>query len=66
VGCILLAVILYIVSVISVPAMVFFPAYSIYFFASRYPALDALIHPGMPLPPQTPEVPPLPPQPITG
>lgn len=50
VGCIVLALILYVVSVISVPAMVFFPAYSIYFFASRYPALDALIHPVSPLP----------------
>jgi hypothetical protein len=55
VGCILLAVILYIVSVISVPAMVFFPAYSIYFFASRYPALDALVHPA-PLMPPAPEM----------
>jgi hypothetical protein len=44
-GCALIAAILYVVSVISVPAMVFFPAYSIYFFASRYPALDVLIHP---------------------
>lgn len=51
VGCILLAAILYVISVISVPAMVFFPAYSIYFFASRYPALDALIHPAAPSPP---------------
>lgn len=55
VGCILLAVILYIVSVISVPAMVFFPAYSIYFFASRYPALDALLHPVTPVLP-APEI----------
>jgi hypothetical protein len=54
VGCILLAAILYVVSVISVPAMVFFPAYSIYFFASRYPALDALIYPSAPLPPTVP------------
>jgi hypothetical protein len=51
VGCLLLAAILYVVSVISVPAMVFFPAYSIYFFASRYPALDALIHPAPPTQP---------------
>jgi len=54
VACVLLAVILYVVSVVSVPAMVFFPAYSIYFFASRYPALDALIHPSAPLPPTVP------------
>lgn len=50
VGCAVLAAILYVVSVISVPAMVFFPAYSIYFFASRYPALDALLHPTPPFP----------------
>jgi len=55
VGCILLAAILYVVSVVSVPAMVFFPAYSIYFFASRYPALEALVHPAPSLPP-APEV----------
>jgi hypothetical protein len=52
VGCAVLAAILYVVSVVSVPAMVFFPAYSIYFFASRYPALDAVIHPRPPLPPE--------------
>jgi len=49
VGCIVLAVILYLISLISVPAIVFFPAYSIYFFASRYPALDALLHPAPPV-----------------
>ncbi|HXZ39932.1 MAG TPA: hypothetical protein VEG68_04270 [Terriglobales bacterium] len=54
VGCLVLAAILYVVSIVSVPAMVFFPAYSIYFFASRYPALDALIHPAPPLPPSVP------------
>jgi hypothetical protein len=58
VGCIVLAVLLYLVSFISVPAIVFFPAYSIYFFASRYPTLDALLHPP---PPITPQVVPLPP-----
>jgi hypothetical protein len=58
VGCIVLAVLLYVVSLISVPAIVFFPAYSIYFFASRYPALDALLRP---TPPTAPQVPPLPP-----
>jgi len=45
VGCILLAIILYVVSLISVPAIVFFPAYAIYFFAPRYPALEAALHP---------------------
>lgn len=64
VGCILLAFILYVISLISVPAMVFFPAYSIYFFASRYQALDALLHPAPPLPIAPPSAaPPLPPEP---
>jgi hypothetical protein len=61
-GCIVLAVIFYLVSLISVPAIVFFPAYSIYFFASRYPALDALLRPPLPMAPPIPSVmPPLPP-----
>jgi len=62
VGCILLALILYAFSLVSVPAIVFFPAYSIYFFASRYPGLDALVHPVPPLAPP-PLPPPLPPTP---
>jgi MFS family permease len=45
VGCILLAVFLYLVALISVPVIVFFPAYSIYFFAARYPALSAVLYP---------------------
>jgi hypothetical protein len=62
VGCIVLAVILYVVSLISVPAIVFFPAYSIYFFASRYPALEALLRPPPPIAPPVPQgMPPLPP-----
>jgi hypothetical protein len=61
VGCILVALILYIVSMVSVPAIVFFPAYSIYFFASRYPALDALLHPTPPAPAMPPAPPPAPP-----
>jgi hypothetical protein len=45
-----------------VPTIVFFPAYSIYFFASRYPPLDALLHPPPPMaPPIPPVMPPLPP-----
>ncbi len=43
IGCILLAGFLYLVSLISVPAIVFFPAYSIYFFAGRYPRLNAAL-----------------------
>ena len=50
IGCILLAIFLYVVSLISVPAIVFFPAYSIYFFADRYPRLAAALRSGSPLP----------------
>jgi hypothetical protein len=41
IGCVLLGIFLYLVSLISVPAIVFFPAYSMYFFAGRYPRLAA-------------------------
>jgi hypothetical protein len=71
IGSILLAIFLFLIALISVPVIVFFPAYSIYFFASRYPALSAslsaLAQPtpqpfvAPPLPPQQP--PPLPPIP---
>ncbi len=47
-GCALVLLLLYAISLISVPAIVFFPAYSIYFFASRYPRLEALLHPAPP------------------
>ncbi|HEV8046739.1 MAG TPA: hypothetical protein VGP35_03365 [Terriglobales bacterium] len=60
VGCIVLAVLLYIISLISVPAIVFFPAYSIYFFASRYPPLDAYLRPPLLIVPPPPLPPPLP------
>jgi hypothetical protein len=65
VGAIALFCLLYLFSLISVPAVVFFPAYSIYFFASRYPALDALLHPAPPpvLPPPPPDPPPFLPTP---
>jgi MFS family permease len=65
VGCIVIAVLLYVMALISVPAIVFFPAYSIYFFASRYPVLDALLRPpsmAIPVPPLAPPSPP--PEPI--
>jgi hypothetical protein len=64
VGGILLALILYVISLISVPAIVFFPAYSIYFFASRYSALDALVRPPSAVLPIPPVPPPLAPGPI--
>jgi hypothetical protein len=47
-GSIFLLVLFYVVSLISVPVIVFFPAYSIYFFASRYPQLATLLYPAPP------------------
>jgi hypothetical protein len=64
-GCIVVAVVLYVMALISVPTIVFFPAYSIYFFASRYPVLNALLRPppiAIPVPPLAPPLPP--PEPI--
>lgn len=54
IGSALIAVLVYLVALISVPATVFFPAFSLHFFAPRYPKLDALLNP----PPPAPEVPP--------
>lgn len=47
-GSLALAVLIYLISLVAVPTYVFFPAYSIYFFASRYPRLDAILHPAPP------------------
>jgi uncharacterized membrane protein len=66
VGSILLAFFLYLIALISVPVIAFFPAYSIYFFAARYPALNAALQAAA-APAQAPgaiprfEPPPLPP-----
>jgi len=49
-GCIFLLVFFYAVALISVPVIVFFPAYAIYFFAGRYPQLGSLIYPPPPVP----------------
>jgi len=54
-GCIFLLVFFYAVALISVPTIVFFPAYAIYFFAGRYPRLGSLIYP--PPPPAPPAIP---------
>jgi hypothetical protein len=70
-GTVLLALLLYLVALINVPATIFFPAFSIYFFASRYPKLDLLLNPPAPAPVLPPllespppfEAPPLPPTP---
>ncbi len=72
VGSILFAIFLYLIALISVPVIVFFPAYSIYFFAARYPALSAALYPpaanALPVPQGAVppyEPPPLPPFPQT-
>lgn len=44
-GCFVIALLLFVSSLISVPVIVFFPAYSIYFLAHRYPPLAALLWP---------------------
>ena len=56
VGCVLFAAFFYLVSLIAVPAIVFFPAYAIYFFAARYQALSVVLYPPPPavLTPETP------------
>jgi hypothetical protein len=70
-GTMLLLLLIYLIALVCVPGTVFFPAYSIYFFASRYPNLDALLHPAPPPvtpspavaespPPQPPPLPPSP------
>jgi hypothetical protein len=60
-GVLLLVALLYLVGVVCVPIAVFFPAYAIYFFAERYPALQLQLHRAPPSPPLTP--PPLAPVP---
>jgi len=57
-GSLLLLLLIYLIAWVCVPATVFFPAYAMHFFASRYPHLDALLHPA-PTPP-APELPPVP------
>ncbi len=44
-GCIALALVIFAAALISVPVIVFFPAYSIYFLAPRYAQLAALLWP---------------------
>jgi len=52
-GSVILVVLIYVIALVNVPATVFFPAFSIYFLAARYPPLDALLNP----PPPAPELP---------
>jgi len=44
------ALIMFLSSMLSVPVTVYFPAYSIYFFAARYPKLSAWLYPTPPAP----------------
>ena len=44
-GCVLFAAFMYLLALIAVPAIVFFPAYAIYFFAARYRALSLVLYP---------------------
>jgi hypothetical protein len=55
---VLFLLLIYLIALVSVPATVFFPAYAIHFFASRYPNLNALLNPA-PTPAAT-ELPPVP------
>jgi len=58
---IVFAVLMYVVALICVPVAVFFPAYAMYFFAERFPALHARLYPpAAPLPPQAPPWAPVP------
>ena len=64
-GIMVFGLLMFAVSLISVPAIVFFPAYSIYFFAPRYAPLAGLLWPqGAPATPPSPVTPPLEPPPL--
>lgn len=58
-GCIVFAMFMYVLALISVPVIVFFPAYAMYFFAPRYRPLSLALYPPPPnsdnaSPPETP------------
>jgi hypothetical protein len=55
-GCMVSAGFLYLVALISVPAIVFFPAYAMHFFAGRYQPLNAALY-GLPPAPEPPMLP---------
>lgn len=65
VGCIVFVIIMYLLALISVPAIVFFPAYSIYFFAPRYRTLSLVLYPPPPPTAVPSDVPPETPPPLT-
>ena len=62
-GVSLFAVLMFVISLISVPAIVFFPAYAMYFFAGRYQKLASVVWPVPPaeIPPALPQLPMTPP-----
>ena len=43
-ACLVLLIFFFLISLLSVPAIVFFPAYSIYFFAARYRPLNLVLY----------------------
>lgn len=47
-ACILFAILMFVVALISVPMIVFFPAYAMYFFAARYRPLSLVLYPPPP------------------
>lgn len=59
-GCIALTVLISAIALVHVPVIVFFPAYSIYFFAPRYPPLADLLWPSSSAPIAPAITPPLP------
>jgi len=62
-ACILFAIFMCLIAMVSVPVVVFFPAYAIYFFAARYRPLSLALYPSNapalpnPLPPDIPPAP---------
>jgi hypothetical protein len=62
-GCILFAIFMCLIAMVSVPVVVFFPAYAIYFFAARYRPLSLALYtssvPAVPSP-LPPDIPPAP------
>lgn len=60
-ACILFAIFMSLISLVSVPVIVFFPAYSIYFFAARYRPLSLALYPSTEFAVTNPSPPDLPP-----
>ncbi len=57
VGTVVFVFLICLISLMSVPVVVFFPAYAIYFFAARYPALSLRLYGPPPPPPILPSMP---------